>query len=639
MPNNGLFHDAEKQVYPRTSSHKQRKTGSINFTDSAPFPRDCMAKRGILKTSPDTGHQHETMTSSTQPDHRRSQHDDWMDYELTRLGTGMGVGWFSCVPRQDLDFETALTYGRKHPCDLFMHRHLLDMASKLEPDDVESLIEKGKDGNPFLLALMWETCFLHEKHMALKFRFDNLDIEHLEEYSPLIYIRHALSETTEDHTGWLKCFAENIGMHKPMPSPEDMDARIPVEQEAIDNWHEKTRNMGKPGPSQKEPVPPPEKSVLKKAAKDVVKKLESLGILEGWETRTEATLSPYAVERPWKMGITVDEGRNRLNLSGTLTSFGRGLNIHQARISCYMEMAERYSSFAGFGSGRAIGYKKEHRLVKDRYENLVQQGISVLDPNTLCLEIPYRNQELYWIKGEKSDGNNISPIYVPAQLIFLFPNLDEPSLTNGLPSTGLGAGSSMAHARISGLLEVIERDSEKVVPFSKDRGFLLESEDPAIMDIIEGNKHKGIHIQFQDITSEFGIPCYRAFVQGPGGVILKGSAAGLNGRQTAVSAMTEIPYPYPYWFGSMTSPEGLRIMKDDDLPNFSSGVVTDDLKRVEDVLFANGYHPIYVDLTREDLDIPVVKALVPGLEMTTGIDRFSRISLRQFGHYLMTTAG
>ena len=598
-----------------------------------------MAKTDTLKTPPDTGKQHDKMTAGTQPDHRQSKHEDWMDYELKRLGTGMGVGWFSCVPRQDLDVETALNYGRKHPCDLFMHRHLLDMVSELEPLDVDSLIKKGEDGDPFLLALMWETCLLHEIHGILKSRFDKFDMEQLAEYSPLIYIRHALSETSEDHTSWLKCFAENIGMHKPMPSPVDMDARIPVEQEAIDRWHETTHHIGETSPTQKEPVPPPEKSALKKAAKEVLKKLESLGILEGWETRTEATLSPYAVERPWKMGIKVDEGRNRLNLSGTLTSFGRGLNIHQARISCYMEMAERYSSFASFGSGRAVGYKKEHRLVKDRYENLVRQGVSALDPNTLCLEIPYRNQELYWIKGERVDGKNLSPIYVPAQLIFLFPNLDEPSLTNGLPSTGLGAGNSVAHARISGLLEVIERDSEKIVPYAKDRGFLLESEDPIITDITEGNKHKGIHIQFQDITSEFGIPCYRAFVQGPGGVILKGSAAGLNGGRTAVAAMTEIPYPYPYWFGSMTSPEGLKIIKDKDLPNFSSGEVSEDLGRVENVLVANGYHPIYVDLTREDLNIPVVKALVPGLEMTTGIDRFSRISLRQFGHYLRTATG
>ncbi len=562
-----------------------------------------------------------------------------IDYELTRLGTGMGVGWFSCIPKQDFDFKTALEYSQKQPNDLFMHKYLLDMTAKLEPGEVESLIEKGKNEDLHLLALMWETCLVHEIHMDLKNKFDNFDIKQLAEYSPLIYIRHSINtinKKSEDNSCWLRCFAENINMHKPMPSSEKMNALIPFEPEAIDKWHKNTCSIANLSEARKKTPPPPEKSVLKKAAKEVVKKLERLGVLEGWETRTDATLSPYAVERPWKPGINIDEGRNRLNLSGTLTSFGRGLNIHQARMSCAMEIAERYSSFASFGSGRALGYKKEHRLIKSSYKNLIKKGVSALDPNEMQLEIPYQDQEIYWIEGERMDEQGCSSIYVPTQFIFLFPNLDEASLTNGLPSTGLGAGANMEQARSSGLLEVIERDSEKVIPYSTDRSFLLESEDPMIIDIIEGNKQKGIHIRFLDITSEFGIPCYRAFVQGPGGVILKGSAASLNGRHTAVAAMTEIPYPYPYWFGSMAPPEGLKVLKHEDLPNFSSGNDIEDLKLVEKVMIANGYSPIYVDLTREDLDIPVTKTLVPGLEMTTSIDQYTPASLRQFGHYLMT---
>jgi ribosomal protein S12 methylthiotransferase accessory factor YcaO len=260
-------------------------------------------------------------------------------------------------------------------------------------------------------------------------------------------------------------------------------------------------------------------------------------------------------------------------------------------------------------------------------------GFSALDPNKMCLEVPYQNQELYWIEGEMIDEKGASPIYVPAQFVFLFPNLDEISLTTGLPSTGLGAGNSIAQAKVSGLLEVIERDSEKVVPYSRDRGFILESKHPDIIDILEGTKQKGIYIQFSDITSEFGIPCYRAFVQGPGGVILKGSAANLDARHAAVAAMTEIPYPYPYWFGSMEPPERLKVLQYEELPDFSSGNAEEDKSIIENVLIANGYRPIYVDLTREDLNIPVIKALVPGLEITAAFDRYSPIGFRHFAHY------
>ena len=69
-------------------------------------------------------------------------------------------------------------------------------------------------------------------------------------------------------------------------------------------------------------------------------------------------------------------------------------------------------------------------------------------------------------------------------------------------------------------------------------------------------------------------------------------------------------------------------------PNKRAKTITKNLHLTEKLLIMNGYKPIYVDLTREDLDIPVVKALVPGLEIMTVVDRFSPLSIRQFGHYL-----
>jgi ribosomal protein S12 methylthiotransferase accessory factor YcaO len=236
--------------------------------------------------------------------------------------------------------------------------------------------------------------------------------------------------------------------------------------------------------------------------------------------------------------------------------------------------------------------------------------------------------------GEQVDEYGEHPIYVPAQMVFLFSNLDESSLTSGLPSNGLAAGSTFEGAKLSALLEVIERDAERVVPYSGERCFLMEAEDPKVNDIIEGCMHKGIQIRLLDITPEFGVPCYRAFIQGPGGVILKGTGAHLDGKRAAVAAMTEIPYPYPYWFGSMPAPRDLDTLEYEDLPDYSSGDSAMDLHLIERLLIMNGYKPIYVDLTREDLDMPVVKALVPGLEIMTVVDRFSPLSIRQFGHYL-----
>ncbi|MBW1744081.1 MAG: YcaO-like family protein, partial [Deltaproteobacteria bacterium] len=70
------------------------------------------------------------------------------------------------------------------------------------------------------------------------------------------------------------------------------------------------------------------------------------------------------------------------------------------------------------------------------------------------------------------------------------------------------------------------------------------------------------------------------------------------------------------------------------LPDYSSGNASRDLRLLERLLITNGYQPIYVNLTRKDLDIPVVKAIIPGLEMFAEFDEFSNPSLRQFAHYL-----
>ena len=54
---------------------------------------------------------------------------------------------------------------------------------------------------------------------------------------------------------------------------------------------------------------------------------------------------------------------------------------------------------------------------------------------------------------------------------------------------------------------------------------------------------------------------------------------------------------------------------------------------LESVLAGHGKSPLYVDLTRTDLNLPVVRVLIPGLELTAEWDSFSRPSLRLFARY------
>lgn len=557
-----------------------------------------------------------------------------ISYELKKKGTGAGVGWFSCIPADSPDFETALSYLKEHPLDDFMHRHALDSAMDFEPQQIRQLIERGISNEPVLAALTFEICLLNRDFSHLLEAYSAVDVAELQPYSPFIYIKWYLENGLEPDFFWHRVFMENANLHKPLSDLPENPPSLPFDRKELSDWRRgvtsiKTLFSAETSVGSSERQPP-----SRQFLKDLTRKLESLEILTAWEQRTEATLSPYAVERPWQLNISTQNERNAWSLSGVQTSYGRGLNMGQARISLLMEIVERVSAFASVTGGKSAGYKIDHAFMKARYSEMIDQNLNALNPNVLCLETAYEDLPLNWISAEKITADGPAPVWVPVQLVYLFCNLDEANLTSGISSTGLGAGFCVEEARLSALLEVIERDALRVVPFSKKRCFQLQSADPRVCEMLESLAQKGVHIQFADMTSEFGIPCYEAFVQGPGGVILKGTAAGLNGGETIISAATEIPYPYPYWFGSMPAPDGRNTLAHEKLPDFSTGDTAEDLARVEKVLLKNGYEPIYVDLTRSDLDIPVVRAIVPGLEMMAVLDRFAPLSKRQFAHGL-----
>jgi len=554
-------------------------------------------------------------------------------YRLEKLGTGAGAGWFSCLPEKEVGLEEGFDHLAARPMDRFMHSHILSRISSLEPAEVRDLLDRPE---PHVRALAWEACLGVERLQGLATRLSLDDLAGLAGHTPDIRIPWTLECASEAGLYWVRLFSHNILLHEPLPGPGETDHAILVTKEDLEAWRRTvvpiqeaglTGCSGPPG----EPAGP---GPSRRGVGDLRRRLETSGILEGWEARTEATLSPYAVERPWRLDVRTRHGRNRWRLTGTQTGYGQGLDIHRSRTSCLMEIVERCSAFASFEPDRVAGTLARLRLHKGTAEELKEQGFHVMDLDRLRLEVPYRGDPLCWVEGEEAAEGGPRAVLVPAQLAFLFVNLDETSLTSGVSSNGLGAGDTTVRARLSGLLEVIERDAERVVPFSPGRSFVLEAEEPRVSEMLHDLGKKGVHIRFADLTPEFGVPCYQAFVEAPGGIVLKGCGAHLDGRRALVSAMTEIPWPYPYWFGTAPSPKGSRSVRFEELPCWSGGDEAEDLRNLETLLHLNGYAPVYVDLTREDLGLPVCRALVPGLEFMTLFDRFTPLGVRPFGHYL-----
>jgi ribosomal protein S12 methylthiotransferase accessory factor YcaO len=296
-----------------------------------------------------------------------------------------------------------------------------------------------------------------------------------------------------------------------------------------------------------------------------------------------------------------------------------------------MEMVERFSSYASFGKSGILGYAKSYPLT---FASLDDLDVEALDLNKLRLEVPYQGQRINWFEGQSpnADGGTRS-VLIPAQLVFLFCNLDEQHLFTGLSSTGLASGNTMAEAKVAALLEVIERDADATIPFDNARAFRIETDDPQVNFLLQQYEEMGIHVWFLDMTPEFGVPCYKSVVLGKNGGLDKGSGSSLCGRSALISAMTETPYPFP-GPSSAPAPDGLPVRRLEDLPDFSTGSADGDLMVLEHTLMQNGYEPCYADLTRQDFQIPVTRAIIPGLEINSDFDRYTRISPRLWANYL-----
>jgi ribosomal protein S12 methylthiotransferase accessory factor len=192
----------------------------------------------------------------------------------------------------------------------------------------------------------------------------------------------------------------------------------------------------------------------------------------------------------------------------------------------------------------------------------------------------------------------------------------------------------MEEAKVSALSEVFERDSESMGFYDPSRCFRLEGGFARLSALLGSYWEKGVDVIFQDITSAMGIPAYKCFVIAPDGEIVKGCGAHLDGKRAIISALTETPWPYPYSPLSAKGPEKLPVIRFEDLPDYATGNPSTDLQMLEKLLTANNHPPVYADLRRKDLEIPVVRAIVPGMETSSERDRHSRVSLRQFAAYL-----
>jgi ribosomal protein S12 methylthiotransferase accessory factor len=316
---------------------------------------------------------------------------------------------------------------------------------------------------------------------------------------------------------------------------------------------------------------------------------------------------------------------------------GKGATPEEARVSAMMEGIERYSAEV-----------HDREMVTGRFSELDSCG-NALNPDELILpQSTDPDQSIQWINGY--DLVNDEEILVPASAVFHPLPLSKDHATLFRTNTnGLASGNELEEAIFHGLSEVIERDAWSLVEASRNTGPNIISPDNGMVgDLMDRFSDAEVSVQIRDMTSDIGIPTFAAVSDD---LLLKDPALltiGMGTHTNAYVAMlraitevaqsrltqihgaredttvaefrTKIGYERTkrinrHWFGASDGTgEGDRDF--DSITSFESDDFLDDIGyMIRNLEGAGMDRAIVVDLTRSEIDVPVVRVIVPGLEV------------------------
>ncbi|HWR25792.1 MAG TPA: YcaO-related McrA-glycine thioamidation protein [Methanosarcina sp.] len=326
---------------------------------------------------------------------------------------------------------------------------------------------------------------------------------------------------------------------------------------------------------------------------------------------------------------------------------GKGSTEQRARISAVMESFERcLAERPGLNANIAGGISAP--ALVESYNNAAESH-NVLDPKALLLSQPYAPQALLeWVGAY--DLMNKEEIFVSANAVYH--PYDAPGQCQKLflsNTNGLASGNVIEEAILHGLLEVIERDAISTAQFSRNLGkeILLTEEDGYLYELTRKFKDAGMELKVWLVPTDTGIPTVIAVtddlkLKDPA-LLVMGAGSHLKPEIAVARAITEAAQ------SRVIQIQGAR--EDTDREGFIRSVGYDRMKRLNRFWFEEGEKVpfseiqdisrkspaenidlileklrgfaekvLVVDLSREEVAVPVVRVIIPGFELFT-IDR------------------
>ncbi|MFZ3475576.1 TOMM precursor leader peptide-binding protein [Streptomyces sp. 4.24] len=322
-------------------------------------------------------------------------------------------------------------------------------------------------------------------------------------------------------------------------------------------------------------------------------------------------------------------------------SGGKGATATEARASALCEAAERYSA----------ARQGDELVIRDSLTGL---GDQALHPNAYQLfdERQYADRERW--NAVESPFHRVSEPFDPTAATDWTPVW---SLTAGvhrlLPtstlyfgagagagagvrgdhlwsdSNGNAAGGSLEDAVVQGVLELVERDAVALWWYNRLRlpGLDLDAfDEPWLASTRSALERSGHRVWALDLTSDLGIPVVVVVSRhdaGPADAFVFGFGAHFDPRLALRRALTEMVQMLPGREASGTPLPGQPQLFPD--PGQSARTpaswpyagrredLLEDVHHIRTLLESHGMELLVLDQTRPDVEIPVVKTIVPGL--------------------------
>ncbi len=348
----------------------------------------------------------------------------------------------------------------------------------------------------------------------------------------------------------------------------------------------------------------------------------------------------------------------RAGLSGG--SFGKGSTAEQGEASALMEAIERYSGiyqgdeirltrrFTDFAPGDAIvpndvllfseaQYRNAERQYREQHQG-PQHDHEEHDDHGTPTPMPFDPAaEMEWSPAWSLRDKRFK--YLPTSMLYFFyrggPSPEQMIFAD---SNGCAAGNTREEAIVQGFLELVERDSYAIWWYNRVQRAevdLAQFDDPYIRDLKSQLADTGRRVWAIDITSDLGVPSFVAMSHSDkDGVefVEYGSGSHFDARIAMLRSLTELNqflsigllgardtsgrdesgafrlqnHPYLLPSGPGTLPAGLGA-------DFGRLDTREQVMACVDITTRAGLDFLVLDQTRPDIEVPVVRVIVPGM--------------------------